>query len=167
MENGNEVINIAEDTQKGKYLTFSIETENYGLEIKYVIDIIGIQSITEIPDQPYYVKGVINLRGKIIPTMDIRMRFNKEHREYDDRTCIIVVEINELSVGIIVDRVLEVIEIENENISLPPKFNGDFQNRYIAGIGKQEENEAVIILLDCNKLLNDDEVVEVGMLEVN
>ena len=167
MENGNEMVNTSEDTQKGKYLTFSIGSENYGLEIKYVIDIIGIQSITEIPDQPYYVKGVINLRGKIIPTMDVRMRFNKDQREYDDRTCIIVVEINEISVGIIVDRVLEVIEIENENISSPPKFNGDFQNRYIAGIGKQDENEAVIILLDCNKLLNDDEVVEIGMLEVN
>lgn len=167
MDNGNEVINVNEDTQRGKYLTFSIGTENYGLEIKYVIDIIGIQSITEIPDQPYYVKGVINLRGKIIPTMDIRMRFGKDEREYDDRTCIIVVEINEISVGIIVDRVLEVIEIENENISLPPKFNGDFQNRYIAGIGKQGENEPVIILLDCNKLLNDDEIVEVAMLDVN
>lgn len=166
MENGNELLtNSVEDTQKGKYLTFSIETENYGLEIKYVIDIIGIQSITEIPDQPYYVKGVINLRGKIIPTMDIRMRFNKDTREYDDRTCIIVVEINEVSVGIIVDRVLEVIEIENENISLPPKFNGDFQNRYIAGIGKQDEQ--VMILLDCNKLLSDDEIAEVGMLETN
>ncbi|MGB3366951.1 MAG: chemotaxis protein CheW, partial [Acidaminobacteraceae bacterium] len=127
MDKRNEVIDITEDTQRGKYLTFSIGKENYGLEIKYVIDIIGIQSITEIPDQPYYIKGVINLRGKIIPTMDIRMRFNKDYREYDDRTCIIVVEISDLSVGIIVDRVLEVIEIENENISLAPKFNGDFQ----------------------------------------
>lgn len=165
MINDNFIVGEAEDTQKGKFLTFSVGTEHYGLEIKYVVDIIGIQQITEIPDQPYYIKGVINLRGKIIPTMDIRSRFNKEHREYDDRTCIIVVDINNISVGIIVDRVLEVLEIDNENISLPPKFNGDFQNRYIAGIGKEEEQ--VIILLDCNRLLNDDEILEVSAFETN
>ena len=167
MDNINDVAKSNEDTQKGKYLTFSIGTENYGLEIKYVIDIIGIQSITEIPDQPHYVKGVINLRGKIIPTMDIRLRFNKESRDYDGRTCIIVVEINDLSVGVIVDRVLEVLEIKSDDISLPPKYGGEYQNRYIAGIGKFNENEPAIMLLDCNKLLNDDEAVEVGLSEVN
>lgn len=152
-----------EDTQKGKFLTFSIGTENYGLEIRHVIDIIGIQRITTVPDQPDYVIGVINLRGKIIPTMDIRKRFRKDERVYDHRTCIVVLEINGLSVGIVVDRVLEVLYIEDGNISPPPRFNGDFQNKYIAGIGKADEN--VIILLDCTRLLSIDEINELGLLE--
>ena len=98
-----------EDTQKDKFLTFSVENENYGLDIKHVTEIIGIQGITQIPHQPHYMKGVINLRGKIIPTMDIRLRFNKEERSYDERTCIIVLNVNELDVGVVVDRVLEVM----------------------------------------------------------
>ncbi len=154
---------LEEDTQKEKYLTFSIGNEQYGIEIKYITEIIRIQEITEIPDQPEYIRGVINLRGKIIPTMDVRIRFNKELREYDDRTCIVVVDIMDISVGVIVDRVLEVIRISDESISLPPNFNSDFQNRYIKGIGKTENN--VVILLDCNKLLNDDEVKEMSQLE--
>ena len=152
-----------EDTQKGKYLTFEIGSEVYGLEIRYVIDIIGIQKITDVPEQPDYVKGVINLRGKIIPTMDIRRRFKKDDRPYDDRTCIIVVDINGISVGIVVDTVFEVIYIEENDISPPPRFNNDFQNKYIEGIGQSEDK--VIILLDCTKLLSIDEVNELGLLE--
>lgn len=152
-----------EDTQKGKYLTFSLDSEVYGLEIKYVIDIIGVQKITQVPDQPEYVNGVINLRGKIIPTMDIRKRFNKDLRDFDKKTCIIVVDMNGISVGIIVDTVLEVLYIEDDNISAPPRFNGDFQNKYIAGIGKN--GEEVMILLDCTRLLSMDELGDVAGLE--
>ena len=82
-----ENIEIEEDTQKDRYLVFSFGNENYGIDIKYVIEIIGIQAITEVPELPEYVKGIINLRGKIIPIMDVRLRFKKEPREYDDRTC--------------------------------------------------------------------------------
>jgi len=151
-----------EDTQRGKYLSFKIEKEKFGLEIKYVVEIIGIQKITEIPQQPQYVKGIINLRGKIVPTVDVRMRFNKNEREYDDRTCIIVVEINEKSVGFVVDRVLEVLEIQNDNISPPPSFTQDYENRYIAGIGKQAND--VYILLDCNSLLSSDEMKRIDVI---
>ncbi len=159
MDNDIEVI----ETQKSKYLTFSIGTEQYALEIRYVVDIIGIQEITDVPDQPGYVKGVINLRGKIIPVMDIRIKFQKDEREYDDRTCIIVVDMKGISVGIVVDTVLEVATIEDDSISPPPKFNSDYQNVYIAGIGMN--GEFVTIILDCNKLLNDDEIDSISNIQ--
>lgn len=143
-----------EDTQKGKFLTFPLGNEFYGIEIMYVTEIIGIQPITEIPELPGYIKGIINLRGKIIPVMDVRLRFKKEPREYNDRTCIVVVDIKEISIGLIVDSVSEVISIPDVDIVPPPELNKD-GNRYIKGIGKVE-NE-VKLILDCNKLLNDEE----------
>lgn len=97
---------IEEDTLKGRYLIFTLDKETYGVEIKYVTEIIGIQTITEIPELPEYVKGIINLRGKIIPVMDVRLRFKKEPKEYNDRTCIIVLDIRDLTIGLIVDRVV-------------------------------------------------------------
>ena len=96
-----------EDTQKGRVLTFSLDKESYGIDIKYVIEIIGMQSITKIPELPDYIKGVINLRGKIIPVIDVRLKFKKEGKEYNDRTCIIVVDINGISIGLIVDSMLD------------------------------------------------------------
>jgi len=140
------------DTQKGKYLTFEIEGDAYGLEIQHVDDIIGIQEITQVPCQPNSVQGVINLRGKIVPTLDVRLRFGKEFRNYDDRTCIVVLDMNGTPVGIVVDRVLEVTQIPEENISEPPKFELDDENIFIAGIGKYEEKP--VILLDCLRLLS-------------
>ena len=144
-----------EDTQKGKYLIFSLGKEDYGIEIRYVTEIIGIQAITEIPDLPEYVKGVINLRGKIIPIMDIRLRFNKAAREYDDRTCIIVVDIDAISIGLVVDSVAEVTSLPDEDIASPPGINAGFQ-KYIKGIGKLDND--VKLLLDCNRLLNTEDV---------
>lgn len=118
-----EVLEMEEDTQKGKFLTFSLGKEDYGVEIKYVTEIIGIQSITEVPDLPAYINGIINLRGKIIPVMDVRLRFGKTVREYDDRTCIIVIDINDISIGLIVDRVSEVINIPESEIVPPPQLD--------------------------------------------
>ena len=149
-----------EDTQKGKHLIFAIGSEEYGIEIKHVTEIIGIQTVTPVPELPEYVKGVINLRGKIIPVMDVRLRFNKEERKYDDRTCIIVVEIREISVGLIIDRVSEVINISDENISPPPQISKGFHHKYIKGIGKADNG--VKLLLDCDKLLNDDDVESIA-----
>ncbi|GAE87691.1 chemotaxis protein CheW [Acetivibrio straminisolvens] len=149
------VLEYEEDTQKGKYLTFLIGKEVYGIEIKYVTEIIGIQQITEVPELPEYIKGIINLRGKIIPVLDVRLRFKKEPMEYNDRTCIVVVDINDVSVGLIVDSVAEVISIPEENIVPPPEANTGFSNRYIKEIGKV--GDEVKLLLDCNKLLNDEE----------
>ncbi|OOM74129.1 chemotaxis protein CheW [Clostridium puniceum] len=144
-----------EDTQKDKYLIFSIGKQSYGIDIKYVIEIIGIEPITKVPELPNYVKGVINLRGKIIPVMDIRLKFKKEAKEYDDKTCIIVVEISNISIGLIIDRVLDVVNIEEKNISPQPKTisNKDNANKYIKGIGKVQ-NE-VRLLIDCYKLLEE------------
>lgn len=145
-----------EDTQKGKYLTFALGAEHYAIEIRHVVDIIGIQDITEVPHQPEYIMGVINLRGKIIPTMDIRKRFNKAFLDYNDRTCIIVVELNAISVGLIVDTVLEVIAIPDDQIAEPPTFNSDFKNKFILGIGKIQNQ--IVIMLDSDKLLNEGEI---------
>jgi purine-binding chemotaxis protein CheW len=144
-----------EDTQKGRYLTFSLSSEFYGIDIRYVTEIIGIQPVTEIPELPEYIKGIINLRGKIIPVMDVRLRFKKPFREYIDRTCIIVVDIRDVSIGLIVDSVAEVLTIPDEEIvALPDVRNTG--NKYIKGVGKV--NGEVKLLLDCDKLLNDDEV---------
>ena len=151
-----EIIETAEDTQRGKFLTFCIGKEDYGIEIKYVTEIIGIQEITGVPELPDYVKGIINLRGKIIPVIDVRLRFRKEPREYNDRTCIIVIDIKEISVGLVVDNVSEVLNINEDNIVAPPDIKTGFHNRYVKGIGKVGND--VKLLLDCNKLLTDDEV---------
>ena len=145
---------LEEDTQKDKFLTFSLGKEDYGIEIKYVTEIIGIQPITEVPELPHYIKGIINLRGKMIPVMDIRLRFQKEERDYNDRTCIIVIDIKDISIGLIIDTVSEVITILENNIVPPPDI-ALLGNRYIKGIGKVEET--VKLILDCNKLLNNDE----------
>jgi purine-binding chemotaxis protein CheW len=143
-----------EDTQKGKFLTFTLGNETYGIEIKHVIEIIGIQPVTEVPELPEYIRGIINLRGKIIPVMDVRLRFKKPFREYNDRTCVIVVDIKDISIGLIVDSVSEVISISDEEIVVPPDINKG-GNKYIKGIGKT--GNEVKLLLDCNKLLSEDD----------
>lgn len=125
-----ETLAVEEDTQKGKFLTFLLGKEVYAIEIKFVIEIIGIQPITELPESPAYVKGIINLRGKIIPVMDVRLRFKKKPVEYNDRTCIIVVEVQDISVGLIVDNVSEVLSITDEDIVPPPDMNKRTENKY-------------------------------------
>lgn len=150
-----------EDTQRGKYLTFVLDRESYGIEIKFVTEIIGIQPITEVPELPAYIKGIINLRGKIIPVMDVRLRFKKPAREYDDKTCVIVVDIEEISVGLIVDSVSEVLAISDSDIVPPPELNKS-GSTYIKQIGKV--GNEVKLLLDCNKLLSEDEVENISKL---
>lgn len=149
-----------EDTQKDRFLTFSLGKESYGIDIKYVIEIIGIQSITEIPELPEYVRGIINLRGKIIPVLDVRLRFRKEPKEYNDRTCVIVVDIKNVSIGLIVDSVAEVVTISEEDMVEPPQMNKGFNNRYIKKIGKI--GNEVKLLLDCEKLLTEDELEDLN-----
>ncbi|MBL4933469.1 chemotaxis protein CheW [Clostridium paridis] len=158
-ENEKEIL-IEEDTQKGKFLTFKLEKETYGIEIKYVIEIIGIQEITEVPQLPDFIKGIINLRGRIIPVMDVRLRFKKNFVEYNDRTCVIVVDINNLSLGLIVDGVSEVISIKQEDIVPPPDIRVNNESRYICGIGKVDDD--VKLLLDIEKLLNVEEINELN-----
>jgi len=149
-----------EDTQKGRFLTFSLGKETYGIEIKYVTEIIGIQAITEIPELPEYIKGIINLRGKIIPVMDVRLRFKKEPRAYNDRTCVIVIDIKDISIGLIVDSVSEVLSIPEQDIVEPPQMNRGFNNRYIKKIGKVGND--VKLLLDGEKLLTEDDLEDLS-----
>lgn len=155
VERFEEIDEMEEDTLKDRYLTFSLDKESYGIEVKYITEIIGIQAITEIPEIPEYVKGIINLRGKIIPVMDVRLRFKKETKEYNDRTCIVVVDIRDVSIGLIVDSVSEVITIPEQDIVEPPQMSKGFSNRYIKNIGKV--GNEVRLLLDCDKLLTEDE----------
>ncbi|TLS49372.1 purine-binding chemotaxis protein CheW [Paenibacillus antri] len=149
---------MEEDTQKGKFLTFVLGTEEYGIEIKYVTEIINLQPITVVPEVPVYMKGIINLRGTIIPVMDVRLRFQKPVREYNDRTCIIVIHFEDVTIGLIVDSVAEVLNIADGDIVDPPNMNQTSQ-RYIRGIGKV--NGSVKLLLDCSKLIGDDELQQI------
>jgi purine-binding chemotaxis protein CheW len=152
-----QLLEMDEDTQKGKFLTFFVGREEYAIEIKYVTEIIGgIQAITEVPEVPDYVRGIINLRGKIIPVMDVNLRFKKEPKPYGDRTCIIVIDIDELSVGLIVDNVAEVLSISEDNIVDPPDDKAGFNNRYIKGIGKV--GQSIKLILDCKILLGDEDL---------
>jgi len=157
-----EILEQEEDTQKDKFLTFPLGNEFYGIEIRYVTEIIGIQTITQVPELPDYIKGIINLRGKIIPVMDVRLRFKKEPKEYNDRTCVIVIDIRDISIGLIVDSVSEVLSIPEQNIVPPPKLsNGG--SRYIKGIGKVEN--AVKLLLDSDKLLDESETESLNYIQ--
>ena len=145
-----------EDTLKNMYLTFRLGNEDYGVEIRYVTEIVGMQKITEVPDMPVFVKGVVNLRGQVIPVLDMRLRFNMQSRDYDERTCIIVVNISGSQVGLVVDTVNEVRNIDDDQISPPPKTAGADSARYIQGMGKV--GESVIILLEGTRLLHENEV---------
>jgi purine-binding chemotaxis protein CheW len=131
----------------------------FGIAINYVNEIIGMQKINPIPEVSSFVKGIINLRGNIIPIIDMRLKFKKEPIEYDDRTCIIIVDIDGISAGLIVDKVAEVINIDDKSISAPPDVRTGFANRYIKGIGKL--TDSVILLLDCMKLFKDNELKEI------
>lgn len=145
------------DTQKGKYVTFQSGNEFYGLDIQYVNEIIVYQEITEIPESADYVKGLINLRGKIIPVVDVRLRFRQEPIPYTDRTCIIVIQFEEYVVGLIVEKIAEVVEIQEENILPSPSIgkNDSGKNKFVSGIGKVGED--VKLLLDPGRLLRDED----------
>lgn len=149
-----------EDTQKNRYLTFRLAREDYGIEIRHVIEIVGIQKITEVPDMPEFVKGVINLRGQVIPVMDVRGRFHMEARPYDDRTCVVVVKVMDTNIGLIVDTVSEVRDIPETEIASPPRVGQGVHNRYILGLGKA--GDEVKILLDVEKLLFEDELEKIA-----
>lgn len=149
-----------EDILENKYLTFKIADEVYGIIISNITEIIELQKITEVPDMPKYVKGVINLRGKVIPIMDLRIRFKMEKREYDDRTCIVIVNINEKPVGFIVDTVLEVVDIPKTEIEPSPQFkNESSYEKYVSGLGKV--GDEIKILLDVGKIIYLEDLVNI------
>lgn len=141
------------DAQYGRYMTFKCDNEYYGIAITYVNEIIGIQQIAELPDTPEYIMGLINLRGKIIPIIDVRKRFKKQPLEYNDRTCVIVINVDDDTIGLIVDTIADVVTIPDEDVLEPPKANGKNQNRFIFGIGKIQDE--VKLLVDPVKLIYD------------
>ena len=141
-----------EDTQKDKYLTFTLGEELYGIDIRAVIEIIGIMPITKVPEVPAYVQGIINLRGKIIPVVDMRLRFGQEYRPYSDRTCVIIISVNDVLIGLIIDGVSEVLTIPENSIVPPPELKS-VRNRYVKNIGKLAE-EKVVLLPDWKKLFS-------------
>ena len=127
---------IIEDVMRGKYLTFLVGDAGYGIEISYVVEIISVQEITLVPHTHAYVKGIINLRGTVIPVIDMRMRFGQGEVEYTEKTCIIVLSMDEMSVGILVDGVQDVSDIDDENIQDPPKITGNMlKNYFIKAVG--------------------------------
>jgi purine-binding chemotaxis protein CheW len=140
-----------EDSMKGRYLSFRVHEEDYGIEIQYVTEIVGIQKIAAVPDMPDFIRGVINLRGQVIPVMDIRTRFRMPSKDYNERTCVIVVNYDEHPIGLVVDAVNEVTNIPDESVCEPPRVAHNESARYIRGIGKV--GDEVRILLDVSKLL--------------
>lgn len=145
----------ASQGQGGKYLTFSLGTEEYGIVITKVREIIGIMEITAVPHTPEYIKGVINLRGRVIPIIELRMKFGMELRDYDDRTCIIVVDVpgpsGTVQVGMLVDSVSEVVNIASQDIEPPPDFGVTTDAENIIGMGKIKGK--LKILLDVDQVI--------------
>ena len=146
--------------KEGKYLTFTLAGEEYGIGILKVREIVGMMNITRIPQTPPYVKGVVNLRGKVIPVVDLRLKFGIEAMDYTDRTCIIVVEIvgtaKDIPMGVVVDSVSEVINIRQSDIEETPNFGTRIDTNYILGMAKT--NGGVKILLDIDRVLSAAEV---------
>lgn len=146
--------------REGKYLTFSLSEEEYGIGILKIKEIIGMMAITSVPQTPAFVKGVINLRGKVIPVVDLRLRFGMPSIDYDERTCIIVVEIGahgvNVVIGIVVDSVSEVLNIKGEDIEDTPTFGTRLNTDYILGMAKMDGK--VKILLDIAEVLGADDL---------
>ena len=148
------------EAKAGKYLTFVLAGEVYGLEILGVREIMGMMDITSIPRTPDFVRGVMNLRGKVIPVIDLRLRFGMEASEVTEQTCIIVVDICNVELGIVVDEVHEVLDIAAEDIEGPPSFGTGADTDFIIGMGKAEDK--VTILLDIARVLTGEELQSLG-----
>ncbi|MBE0599993.1 MAG: purine-binding chemotaxis protein CheW [Burkholderiaceae bacterium] len=148
-----------EDNIDDMYLTFALAGEEYGINIGFVTEIAGMQRVMEVPDMPDFIKGVINLRGKVIPVMDVRLRFGMNEKEYSERTVIIVLDVNDVPVGLAVDAVSDVREIPESNIDLPPQYGCHRDGRgIIRGLGKQGDQVAIII--DIPRLISDQATVD-------
>lgn len=158
---------ISAISREGKYLTFALADEEYGIGILKVKEIIGMMPITTVPRTPEFVNGVINLRGKVIPVVDLRLKFGMEEIDYTERTCIIVVEIEGVSgtvlMGVVVDSVSEVLNIKGDEIEDTPSFGTGLDTEYILGMAKMEGG--VKILLDIDRVLSAEEIVALKKAE--
>ena len=147
-----------EDLQKGQFMTFQTGREYFGIGISYINEIIQMQPITAVPEVEDYIKGLINLRGKIIPVIDIRVRFKMEPLEYTDRTCIIVINVKSMVIGIIVEKIAEVVTITDDDIVPPPTLGrrDSEQNKYVYGLARI--GDSIKLLLDPEKLVKDADI---------
>ncbi|MGN0607400.1 MAG: chemotaxis protein CheW [Oscillospiraceae bacterium] len=139
-----------------KYLSFVIDKQFYAFHINDVKEIIEMQEITPVPEFPDYARGIINLRGSLIPVIDVRLRFCKNEKEYNERTCIIILNLESIEVGFIVDTVDEVMDISEDNISAVPKLSDAKTRKFIEGVGKTSEK--IVMILNANKMLSDEEI---------
>jgi len=148
---------LEDDSQKGKFMTFQIGKEFFGISISYVNEIIAMQPIAAIPEVEDYVKGLVNLRGKIIPVIDVRVRFKMEPCEYTDRTCIIVIDVKTITVGLIVEKIAEVDTIMDDDIVPPPSLarKEHEHNKYVYGLART--GDTVKLLIDPEKLIKQEE----------
>lgn len=147
-----------EDLQKGQFKTFQTGREYFGIGISYINEIIQMQPITAVPEVEDYIKGLINLRGKIIPVIDIRVRFKMEPLEYTDRTCIIVINVKSMVIGVIVEKIAEVVTITDDDIVPPPTLGrrDSEQNKYVYGLARI--GDSIKLLLDPEKLVKDADI---------
>ncbi|MFT3982413.1 MAG: chemotaxis protein CheW [Lachnospiraceae bacterium] len=155
-----------EESAGDRYLTFWADQQLFGLSIADVVQIVGIQHITRLPGVPAYVRGVISLRSDVIPVMDVRVRLEREEKEYNDRTCIIIAKIFESLFGFIVDAVDEVCEIPQGRITLPSHINAELSGGYLTGIARvesgQNKEEKVILIIDIKKLMSEEEFTKLS-----
>lgn len=148
------IVNTAVDDLQGRFLTFYIDQTVYGLELFNVIEIVSIQDVTRIPSVPDYIKGIINLRGKVVPIIDVRLKLKQPERAYDEKTCIIVVVIDDMQVGLIVDRVSEVVTIGQNELADPPSIGNSSNDKYLQSIATVDDK--IVLNIDCNKFFYSD-----------
>lgn len=151
------------NSQKERYLTFYLSQEQYGIAIDKIKEIIAMMNVTNVPNTPSFMRGVINLRGSIIPIVDTRLRFNMQEREDDMYTAIIIIEVEKTNIGFIVDRVEEVSSIDVAHLSEPPKFGNSVDTDFICNVAQIEDE--VVMILDVLKLFEADELVSMDQLQ--
>ena len=140
-----------EDPSQNLYLAFIIENEEYAVEVSSIKEIIGVEPITTVPHTDAYIRGIINLRGDIIPVIDMRNRFMKPEVEYDDQTCIVVALYQDYILGLVVDRIIGVYNLDSETIAPPPNANLSYANQFVKNIGSKEDG--ILLLMDLEKVL--------------
>lgn len=153
------------DTDLQQFVTFLIGPETYGVDVLRVHEIIGMTDITFIPNSMSFMKGVINLRGNVVPVVDMRKKLGMDEREYDATTVIIIVEVKSISIGMIVDAVSDVLDISVESIQDTPHFSTKIESDYIKNIGRKDDN--LIIILNVDRILTSDEIDKISSSELN
>lgn len=152
-----------ENVTKHRYLSFFVEDEQYGIEISHINEIIAMMKITHVPRTPDFVEGVINLRGSIIPIVDVRGKFGLVKKEHDMNTAIIINEVGGMNIGFVVDRVEDVLTFNEKDLGEPPKFGSHIDTSFIQSVA--EVDSSVILILDMEKIFEDDELTQIGSFE--